>query len=86
MRSIYASFSERLGVRANLKIQRTLASPRYKAIFPNTKLNDRNASTVSGQHLRNKELLEYVGHGGYFRNATITRFDYGGGVGLRINR
>lgn len=71
LRSIYASFSERLGVRANLKVQRTLATPRYQRIFPNTALNSKNITTVSGQSLRNKEILEYVGHGGYFRNTTV---------------
>lgn len=84
MRSIYASFSERLGVRANLKMQRTLASARYKAIFPLTKLNDRNVSTVSGQHLRNKEILEYVGYGGYFRNTTVQGSITGEGLDLGL--
>lgn len=84
MRSIYASFSERLGVRANLKMQRTLASPRYKAIFPNTKLNDRNVSTVSGQHLRNKEILEFVGHSGYFRNTTVQGSITGEGLDIGL--
>jgi predicted phage terminase large subunit-like protein len=71
LRSLYASFSERLGVRANLKVQRTLSNPRYKRIFPATQLNSKNVATIQGQSLRNKEILEYVGHSGYFRNTTV---------------
>ncbi len=71
LRNIYASFSERLGVRANLKVQRTLSSERYKRIFTNTQLNSKNITTASSKGLRNKEILEYAGHSGYFRNTTV---------------
>jgi predicted phage terminase large subunit-like protein len=69
-RIIYASFSERLGVRANLKMQRLMGTERYKKIF-DTKLNERNITTLSGQSLRNKEILEFAGSKGYFRNTTV---------------
>lgn len=84
LRSIYASFSERLGVRANLKVQRTLNTPRYNKIFPNTALNSKNITTVSGQSLRNKEILEYVGHSGYFRNTTVQGSITGEGLDLGL--
>lgn len=71
IRTIYASFSERLGVRANLKLQRIYDSQKYRAIFPGTKLNESNVVTISGQFLRNREVLEYVGRTGYFRNTTV---------------
>lgn len=70
-RTIYTSFSERLGVRANLKLQRLYDSALYQDIFPNTQINQSNTVTVSGQRLRNREILEYVGHEGYFRNTTV---------------
>lgn len=70
LRKIYASFSERLGIRANLKLQKIYDSSRYKSIFPFTEINQTNAVTISGQYLRNREILEYVGHDGYFRNTT----------------
>ena len=70
-KTIYASFSERLGVRANLKLQRAFDNARYQRVFSNTKLNASNVVTVSGQTLRNREILEYVGHDGYFRNTTV---------------
>ena len=34
LRVIYSSFSDRLGVRANLRLQRSLDSKMYKQIFP----------------------------------------------------
>jgi predicted phage terminase large subunit-like protein len=83
LRTIYASFSERLGVRANLKMQRAIASPRYKNIFE-TCLNERNITTLSGQALRNKEILEYVGHKGYFRNTTVQGSITGEGLDLGV--
>lgn len=70
-RTIYTSFSERLGIRANLKLQRIYDSAIYKEIFPETKINSSNVVTVSGQFLRNREILEYVNKEGFFRNTTV---------------
>jgi predicted phage terminase large subunit-like protein len=83
-RNIYASFSERLGVRANLKVQRILTTDRYKIIFPTSFLNAKNITTVSGQHLRNKEILELVGQTGYFRNTTVKGSITGEGLDLGV--
>lgn len=71
LRTIYASFSERLGVRSNLKLQKIFDSEKYKKIFPETKINSSNAVTVSSQTLRNREIIEYVDHDGFFRNTTV---------------
>lgn len=69
-RVIYTSFSERLGVRANLACQRIIDSKKYKKIFPATKI-----STIGNRDLfgatRNRELLEYIDEEGYFRNTTV---------------
>jgi predicted phage terminase large subunit-like protein len=70
-RTIYTSFSERLGVRANLTCQRIYDSKKYQKIFPDTKINESNAVTISGQTLRNREMLEYVNADGFFRNTTV---------------
>ncbi len=67
--TIYTSFSDRLGIRANLRLQRIFTSSIYNRIFPNTKINKR--SSVSGQYTRNREMLEYVGNQGSFRNTTV---------------
>lgn len=71
LKTIFSSYSDRLGIRANLKLQRILDSERYKQIFPATKINSRNSVTISGQYLRNREVLEYVDKEGGFRNTTV---------------
>lgn len=70
-KSIYTSFSERLGVRANLKLQRMYGSSMYQRVFPETNINKTRAATVTSQYLRNREIIEYVGKDGYFRNTTV---------------
>jgi hypothetical protein len=70
-RTIYTSFSDRLGIRANLRLQRLYDSELYAEIFPGTTINRSNAVTLSGQYLRNREILEYVGKEGFFRNTTV---------------
>lgn len=70
-RTIYTSFSERLGIRANLRLQRIFTSSAYRRVFPGTRLNDKNVVTISSQTLRNREILEFAGHAGYFRNTTV---------------
>lgn len=84
LRTIYTSFSERLGVRANLRLQRLYDSQIYKDIFPNTKINSSNSVTISGQFLRNREILEYCGHLGYFRNTTVGGSITGEGLDLGV--
>ena len=69
-KTIYTSFSERLGIRANLRLQRIFDSEKYKQVFT-TRLNTSTVVAISGQYLRNREILEYVNQDGYFRNTTI---------------
>ena len=71
LRVIYSSFSDRLGVRANLRLQRSLDSSTYRCLFPGTRLNDKHIVTIAERPLRNHEVLEFVGHEGYFRNTTV---------------
>ncbi len=70
-KTIYTSFSERLGIRANLSTQRTFGSAKYKAIFKGTRIPEKNSVTISGQKLRNREVVEILDHYGYFRNTTV---------------
>lgn len=70
LKTIFASFSQRLGIRANLKLQRIYTKKVYKDIFPETKLNSRE-NTTETTYLRNREILEYVEKDGYFRNTTV---------------
>ena len=71
LRVVYSSFSDRLGIRANLRLQRALDSLAYRRIFPLTRLNDKHIVTIAERHLRNHEVLEFGGHEGYFRNTTV---------------
>lgn len=84
LRTIYTSFSERLGVRANLKLQRLYDSEIYNEIFPNTLINKSNSVTISGQFLRNREILEYCENEGYFRNTTVGGSITGEGLDLGV--
>lgn len=70
LKTIYSSFSGRLGVRANLMLQRTLDSDKYKMVFPDTKISTVGAPETFGA-TRSRELVEYVGSSGYFRNTTV---------------
>ena len=70
-RTIYTSFSERLGVRANLSLQRVWTSSRFNMVFPDFAIPERNAVTISGQKLRNREIIEFVESDGFFRNTTV---------------
>lgn len=84
LRTIYTSFSERLGVRANLKLQRLYDSAIYQDIFTDTKINQSNMVAVSGQFLRNREILEYCNTTGYFRNTTVGGSITGEGLDLGV--
>jgi predicted phage terminase large subunit-like protein len=85
LKTIYGSFSERLGVRANLRLQRTIDSAKYKRVFPDTRLNDRHvAMLTTTQYLRNHSILEFVGQEGSFRNTTIMGQINGEGLDLGV--
>lgn len=71
IRTIYASFSEDLGKRANGQLQRLYSAPKYQRIFPGTTINTENVVTQAMKSKRNQFLIEYAGHSGYFRNTTI---------------
>lgn len=74
-RVIYASFSDRLGIRANRTIQRTIDKPKHQAIFPD--LN------IGGKLLRNNDIVE-TGQDGCFRNTTVNGQVNGEGLDLGI--
>lgn len=83
-KAIYTAFSERLGIRANLRLQRIYDSAKYQNVFPETRINHNNTVTVSGQYLRNREILEYVDREGGFRNTTVRGAITGEGLDLGI--
>lgn len=69
LKTIYGSFSKRLGVRANKKLQRMFDSAKYKQVFPGHILDESGTTVVKGKKIRSSELLEYR-DGGSFRNVT----------------
>jgi len=71
IKTIFASYSDDLGIRVNLTLQRIFDSQRYRLAFPETKINDTNVATDSGRWLRNSSIMEFVGHDGSFRNTTV---------------
>ncbi|WP_299077631.1 terminase family protein [uncultured Paraglaciecola sp.] len=66
-RTIFASFSNRLGIRANKALQRIYDSDKYKKLFSRMRINP----SRDGEPLRNQEIIESMGYEGYFRNTTV---------------
>jgi predicted phage terminase large subunit-like protein len=63
-KTIYASYSEDLGIFRNTSLQRLMQSDRYQSIFHNTVIG-------SAGWQMNTSLIEYVNHAGSFRNTTV---------------
>jgi predicted phage terminase large subunit-like protein len=84
LRTIFGSYSDELGVKVNLALQRIYDSDRYKNVFEFTKLNDTAASSTAARWLRNSTILEYVGHNGSFRNTTVMGQINGMGLDLGV--
>ena len=82
IKTIFASYSDDLGIRVNLTLQRILDSARYKLAFADTKINDTNVAADSGRWLRNSSIMEFVGHDGSFRNTTVMGQINGQGLDL----
>ena len=68
---IYTSFSDRLGIRANLRLRRSYSSKMYGRIFPDTHTAGCRPDTPKSDRVKTSELLEYVNHEGSFRNTTV---------------
>jgi len=66
---IFTSYSERLGIRANGRLQRAFATPAYQSIFPDTKLPE--VGREIGAKQRNRNMIEFLNADGSFRNTTV---------------
>lgn len=71
LKTIYASFSGRLGKRANKKLQRMMTTRKYRLVFPDTRPSVTGDKTDDGTVSRTQELIELVGKEGSFRNTTV---------------
>lgn len=73
---IACSYSSDLASRMNRDVQRIIDDESYHAIFPGTQLFGANVRTVArGTYLRNSDIFEVVGRGGFYRSAGV-----GGGI------
>jgi predicted phage terminase large subunit-like protein len=70
-RIIFASFSERLAMRANLRVQRALGNEVYQRAFPDTTLGMIGVHDATQTYLRNTNIIEFRDHDGYFRSTTV---------------
>jgi len=88
IRTLYASFSDDLGVSANMYLQRLYDDrTKFGRVFPKTFLSSTNVVTAvagAGRYLRNSKFLEYVGYRGHFRNTTVQGQINGKGFDLGI--
>lgn len=75
LQMIACSYSADLASRMNRDVQRIMDDEIYHSIFPESSLNSKRISTVSGQALRNSEIFEILGHSGAYRSAGV-----GGGI------
>ena len=71
LKAFFASYSEDLGIRVNLDLQRLFTNERYLLCFPKTTIAEQNAVTQVGRYLRNSSVIEYVGGKGSFKNTTV---------------
>src|SRR5262249_18126595 len=77
-KTIFASYSDELGLTVNKDLQRIMTSKRYLAIF------GRRLGDSGSRWLRNSNVLEYVNHCGSFRNTTIGGQITGQGLDIGI--
>jgi hypothetical protein len=70
-KSIFASYSEDLGERANKDLQRIYDSDRYREVWFGTQIMPEKNSAFEGRYTRNLALLEYIESQGSFRNTTV---------------
>lgn len=76
LRSIYASYSDTLGIRCNTQLQRFFDSEKHQKIFPGHRINTDNVVTQSNKPKRNSRHIEFTNKdgiptGGQFRNTTV---------------
>lgn len=75
LQMIACSYSADLASRMNRDVQRIMDDESYHNIFPESSLNSKRITTISGQPLRNSEIFEIAGHKGAYRSAGV-----GGGI------
>lgn len=74
-RIIGTSYGADLASSINRDVQRIIDDPRYKELFPGTRLSGENIRTISRGALRNNDVFEIVDRNGFYLSAGI-----GGGI------
>jgi hypothetical protein len=69
--AIYASYSEDLGIRTNLNLQRLFTSQRFRDVFPDFQVGQTHSRGLRAFWHLNSNLIEYIDHVGSFRNTTV---------------
>lgn len=67
LKIVGSSYSSDLAQQFSRSIQRTIDSPEYQDIFPETFLNGSNVRTNAKGYLRNVDLFETVGRKGFYK-------------------
>jgi predicted phage terminase large subunit-like protein len=62
----FASYSDMLGVKANLHLQRTFADNKFQALFPKLTI-----PTRKDRGILTRDKIEFMGTDGFFRNTTV---------------
>lgn len=76
MKIVGSSYASSLACKVSRNIQRIMDSPRYRKLFPDTYLNGKgNSSSKVRGYLRNVDIFETVGYGGFYKAVGV-----GGGL------
>ena len=69
---VLASYSADLASSFNRDCQRIMDGDAYRDVFPDTQLNSSNVVTIAkGNWLRNSDIFEVVGHGGFLKTTGV---------------
>jgi predicted phage terminase large subunit-like protein len=80
LKTIYCSFSDDLGTRANNQLQRMWGSEKWARTFPDVRLPYDKEQEFS----KNSQLIEFPGYRGYFLNTTVKGQVTGKTAGLGV--
>lgn len=76
LKIVGCSYASSLASAFNRDVQRIIDSEEYRDLFPNTTLNSKNvAIDTKGSWLRNSEIFEVIGYGGFYKSVGV-----GGGL------
>ena len=67
LKIVGSSYTSSLAEKVSRNIQRIIDSKEYQAIFPDTYLNGSNVRTDVRGYIRNVDIFETIGHGGFYK-------------------